>query len=107
MKLTTKHWNWIAMGMCVICFILIFICFYQLRMEEDTCISDPLIYGAKKVTEANNAEFFCTCRLISNKVDFISPIITFDQYGIDVKHVKGESKYYESNISIIESMFKK
>ncbi len=107
MKLTTKHWNLIAIGMCVVCFILIFICFYQLRMDKDNCISDPLIYGAKKVTEANNAEFSCTCTLISSKAGFISPIVRFDQYGLDVEHIKGESKYYESNTSIIESMFKK
>lgn len=106
-KLTPKHWNRIVLGILVINFILIFIVFYQLKMEKDNCIDDPLIYGAKKLTEVNDAEFSCTCTLISESPLFISPIITFDRYGMNVKHVQGESKKYDSNISIIESMFEK
>ncbi len=105
MKITTKQWNLILLIIFAINFILIFIVYYQLKLEKDNCIDDPLKYGARKLTEANRAEFSCTCTLLSDKPNFVSPIITFDQYGMDVEYVRGESKKYETNFSLIEGMF--
>ena len=105
MKLTTKQWNWILLIIFLINTILILVCVYQVKLEKDNCIDAPLIYGAKKLTEANKAEFSCTCTLMSNKPNFVSPIVTFDQYGLNVEHVTRESKSYEYNFSKVEEMF--
>ena len=105
MKLTSKQWNLIAMSLFAITVILSGICVYQLKLEKDNCIDAPLQYGARKLTEVNEAEFTCTCTLLSDKPNFISPIITFDQYGMEVEHFVSESKKYEYKFSKIEEMF--
>lgn len=96
-----KQWNLLITSLFAITVILSGICIYQLKMEKDSCIRNPLIYGAKGLSESNNAEFSCTCSLAVK----VSPIVTFDQYGMDVKHIHGEGKNYEYNFSIIEDMF--
>lgn len=50
------------------------------KEESFLCLNDPLGYGAGKLSEANDADFSCTCGL--NKPN--SPIIYFDQEGKDI-----------------------
>lgn len=55
---------------------------FTVQEESFMCMSDPLGYGAKKLSEVNNAEFSCTCGLNTAS----SPIIFFNQYGKEITY---------------------
>lgn len=105
MTLSTKQLNLIIISLFITTVVLSGICVYQLKLKKDNCINNPLIYGARELSEVNHAEFSCTCSLISDKPSFVSPIVKFDQYGIDVKHVTEEIEQREYDFSGIEEMF--
>ena len=96
-----KYWNILIFSLFLITTILVIVCVYQIKLQKESCIQDPLIYGARKLSEANNAEFSCTCYLAVE----ISPIITFNQYGMNVEHISVETRGYETNFSKIKDMF--
>jgi len=96
-----KYWNILIFSLFLITTILVIVATYQLRIQKDTCLRDPLIYGAKRLSEVNDAEFSCTCYLDVP----ISPMVMFDQYGMNVEHTTKETRGYETNFSKIKDMF--
>ena len=70
-----------------------FLAFFMQRAVNE-CLGDPLLYGAGKLSKANNAEFSCTCGL--NKPN--SPIIIFDSKNMSVE--------FPTNINQDPNLFK-
>ncbi len=63
------------------------------RSDGGQCQLSPLTYGAEKATEANGAEFSCTCSLQEPN----SPIIIFDRHEVRIEpSVVTNPRQYES-----------
>ena len=99
MTWSQKQWNLLIISLFITTVILSGICVYQLKLKKDNCINNPLIYGARELSEVNRAEFSCTCSLISDKPNFISPIVKFDQHGMYVEHVTEQKENLKYNLS--------
>lgn len=81
--------NYLLIVLLVINLILILIVSLQVKKAQEECLKDPLVYGARKIKESNNAEFSCSCGLaIPN-----SPIITFNSERFNVESPKTEDSY--------------
>lgn len=73
---------------CLLIFVFIIaigLLFYDLTSHSDAkseCTMNPLIYGAKEISERNRANFSCTCMLDKPN----SPLVFFDSFGMNVDY---------------------
>ena len=69
---------------------------YELTTNEDRCVDSPFIYGAKKLGDANQGVFSCSCVIMQDEFNprFQSPIITFSS---DSDKIEVENKNSKSN----------
>lgn len=70
----------IIIGMLSALILLIYIAITA-KSEGNKCYADPLAYAAKKLTEANGAEFIGSGYFLKEN----SPIIKFDQYNVSIQ----------------------
>lgn len=94
MDRTTK----VVISILLINLILIGIIFYQLKGKKDECINNPLIYGAKLLSKANDGEFSCNCYIIKGG-GYSSPKIYFDSQGMNVDYEKIEVNINRQDIN--------
>lgn len=55
----------------------------QLPTEGTQCLLDPLIYGAKEIEKANNANVFCSCTLAKRN----SPTLHFNAENKSIEKI--------------------
>jgi len=73
-----------------------------LLKEGYQCMQNPLVFGAGKLKESNNAEFMCTCTLGKPN----SPTITFDSTGLEVVKETG-SRFKPVNFTELDKLIPK
>ncbi len=96
--------NKIIIFILLVNIILIGICLYQIKGKSTECINDPLIYGAKLLSESNNGEFSCNCYILPGEGEpsYISPKIFFNSQGIKVEYETPKNIYrQEVNFSFL------
>ena len=59
------------------------------RTDAINALEDPLNYGARELSKANNKQVQCSCNLISDKP---APTLWFDGYNKSVKYPYKEPK---------------
>ncbi len=91
--------NLIVIALLAVVLLVLLNLTITVQEESFQCINDPLGYGALKLTEANNAEFSCTCTLAKPG----SPIIYFDSKdkSISYPNVQHSIEDYDFNFSLL------
>lgn len=88
-----ETWNWIQIIVIIILIITIGFLLYYIRTEGTKCLANPLVYGAKSLTETNGEEFSCVCRLESAK----RTTILVDSKSMTVKTDSDPTRVIEYN----------
>lgn len=88
-----ETWNWIQIIVIAILVLAIAGLIYYIRTEGTTCLANPLVYGAKSLSETNNEEFSCVCRLESAK----RTTILVDSNGMTIKTEPEEGRVIAYN----------
>ena len=69
----------------VLILIIAFLFFiFYVRSQENKCLSNPLVYGAEKITKEYGYEFVGT-GFLKVPSNFKSPTITFNSTSINIK----------------------
>jgi hypothetical protein len=81
----------------------VFMAYFDNKNGNLECVSDPLVYGAKGLTEANHANISCSCILLGR---LASPTLYFDAYGSNIKYPEPLENSYKSINTTIFNNFK-
>jgi len=94
-----KTFDWIIFVSLLLCIILLFICMIQIKGRQGDCVRNPMVYGARKLSELNDAEFSCTCSIA--KIG--SPIIKINSNEMKVERLYHQINSWE-NISLFNNI---
>ena len=74
--------NKILIVVLIVNILLIGVLAYFMQKAVNECLGDPLVFGAKKLTKSNDAEFSCSCSLDKPN----SPFIFFNSKNFTVEY---------------------
>lgn len=89
-----ETWNWIQIIVIIVLVIAIAFLIYYIRTEGTMCLANPLVYGAKSLTETNGEEFSCVCRLEGAKRTTI--LVTSSELTLKTEPEEGRVTAYNN-----------
>ena len=76
------HLNYLMLiGILLIFFAGIVVAIYQFNYKKNECIANPLVYGAKQLTEQTGSEFIGSGFFLA-PINIQSPVISFNSTNL-------------------------